>query len=246
MASLNKLAKRIGKRFLPRFYAYLKEQKMMRFYSTLISQGDLCFDIGANMGNRTSVFLKLGATVVAVEPQAKCISHLEELYKNDQNVSVETCALNETSGSSIMYISDFDQISTLSQEFVQKFGEGNELSWPSKETVEMKTFDQLIEQYGVPDFTKIDVEGFELNVLKGLSVSIPSLSFEFTTPMKYKSIECIKQLMSLGEYQFKLSYYETMKFDSPKWLDDKQILQQLNVIPKHIVHGDVYAKLVKH
>ena len=45
------------------------EEKRFNFYSGFINKGNICFDIGANYGNRTEVFLKLGSEVIAVEPQ---------------------------------------------------------------------------------------------------------------------------------------------------------------------------------
>ena len=55
-----------------------RDREMLRFYSRFIHKGDLCFDVGAHMGNRTEIFLKLGANVIAVEPQEDCINQLRE------------------------------------------------------------------------------------------------------------------------------------------------------------------------
>ena len=49
----------------------LASRRGLNFYSELIKKDDLCFDIGANYGNRSEVFIKLGAKVVAFEPQPK-------------------------------------------------------------------------------------------------------------------------------------------------------------------------------
>ena len=46
--------------------------------------------------------------------------------------------------------------------------------------VPVTTLDALIERHGVPSFVKVDAEGFEEEVLQGLSRSIKALSFEFT------------------------------------------------------------------
>lgn len=245
MSVVNKVIKKQVKRMMPSVFNYLKIKRMKRFYSHFINEGDLCFDIGANKGNRTEIFLALGSSVVAVEPQDSCVKHLEKLFDNNKRVSVAKCALGEKSGTSEMFLSNIDEISTLSQEFVDQFGIANEVEWDSTQLTEVKTFDQLIEEYGVPDFTKIDVEGFETEVLKGLSVTIPALSFEFTAPFKYKAEECIYLLSELAQYRFNISYYESMKFVYMQWLTDKQMIQEIANIPSNILHGDIYAILSK-
>lgn len=52
-------------------------QRALNLYGQFIRPGDLCFDIGANLGNRVALFLALGATVVAVEPQEICTRVLQ-------------------------------------------------------------------------------------------------------------------------------------------------------------------------
>lgn len=231
------------KRLMPTFYSYLKKQKMKRFYAQFLNKGDLCFDLGANMGNRTEIYLDLGCTVISVEPQKKCIDYLEKQYGENKRVTIVSSAVGEKLGNTEMFISEFDQISTLSKEFVDRFGEGNELSWDGKQQTDVTTLDHLIDQFGIPDFTKIDVEGFEVEVLRGLSIPIPALSFEFTSPLKYKVNECVNLLMTVGDYRFKSSSYESMKFNSEEWLTAEQTILHIQSIPKQIVHGDIYAIL---
>lgn len=52
-----------------------QHKKEMEFYSQFIEKHDLCFDVGANMGSKTSKFLKLGAKVVSIEPQEACLKN---------------------------------------------------------------------------------------------------------------------------------------------------------------------------
>ncbi len=58
----------------------LKLRRMQRFYAQFIQPGDLCFDIGAHVGNRVLVWSRLGARIVAVEPQPACLALLRRLY----------------------------------------------------------------------------------------------------------------------------------------------------------------------
>ena len=57
-----------------------KKGERKEFYSEFIKEGDVVFDVGANKGNRTVIFLELGAKVVAVEPQKECYEHLTKRF----------------------------------------------------------------------------------------------------------------------------------------------------------------------
>ncbi len=75
--------------YLPSFIRkFLKQREMLRFYKKFVNKDDLCFDIGANSGERTNILLKLGAKVVAVEPQQKCFNILESKFAGNDNVNL--------------------------------------------------------------------------------------------------------------------------------------------------------------
>lgn len=57
------------------------DARRMAFYKQWIKPGDLVFDIGANIGNRTRVFADIGARVVAVEPLPHCYWALRWMFK---------------------------------------------------------------------------------------------------------------------------------------------------------------------
>src|SRR5262245_21821949 len=65
-----------------------RDDSAVDFYSQVLKPGELCFDIGANVGNRLKVFRKIGARVVAVEPQPACASVLRAVYGRDPSVDV--------------------------------------------------------------------------------------------------------------------------------------------------------------
>lgn len=221
---------------------------MTEFYSGFISKNDLCFDIGANMGNRVKIFLEIGAKVIAVEPQANCYKPLRRFYKKNENVVVIPEAVGESEGFSMMFLSEQITISTLSKQWIKnikKSGRAKNFHWNKKQIVKTTTLDSLIKQYGIPSFIKIDVEGYEFEVLKGLSSPIKALSFEFTPEYFESTFRCLDYLSKLGNYKLNYSMGESVKFELEEWLsfiEMKNILSGLS--HNYDIYGDIYAKIL--
>jgi len=215
------------------------------FYSQFIKKGDIVFDIGANIGDKTDIFLRLGAKVVAVEPQESCWRVLKRRFKK-QHVSIVTHALSAERGNVTMFLDKSPTISSISKDWisaVKKSGRFSTHKWSDKITVETTTMDDLIAQYGKPAFCKIDVEGAELEVLKGLNQSINVLSFEFIPEQTDFSLKCIERLSSFGETEFNYYLGEAENFALPNWVTaDKieTIMEQMDKDPKDV--GDIYVR----
>ncbi|HEY0066778.1 MAG TPA: FkbM family methyltransferase [Flavisolibacter sp.] len=194
--------------------------KRLAFYRRFLNQGDLVFDIGANVGNRVQVFLEIGCRVVAVEPQPGCVRILNEKFGN--RVTIEQVGLASREGQMEMFIADESTISTFSKEFIDKTRDSKfrRNNWNEKILVRIVRLDQLVQKYGVPLFCKIDVEGFETEVLRGLATPVPFLSFEYQVPeMKENVMNCLSLLNSLNTaYRFNYSIGESMTLVLPQHL----------------------------
>ncbi len=230
-----------------------QDQRMLDFYSQFISPGDVCFDVGANIGNRTKVFLKLGAKVVAVEPQGDCVKCLKVTYGRKDNFRIIQKVLGESQGQAELMVCDANTISSMSREWidsVKKSGRFRNYSWDKTQIVLMTTLDKLVEEYGIPAFTKIDVEGFEYEVLKGLSQPLKALSLEFAPEFIASTFKCIEHLQSLGRIQLNYSLGETMRLVLDKWINPKEMIDTLknfrydNKSLGDESFGDVYAKFL--
>ncbi len=200
------------------------------FYSSFVKKNDLCFDVGANIGNRVSPLLELGAKVVAVEPQESCYKILK--LKFGKKIEIVKNGLGESECIKDFHISNADVLSSFSEEWINSVKDFRfkEYNWDKVIKVEMTTLDKLIEKYGLPIFIKIDVEGYELDVLKGLTKPIRMISFEFTVPEQInRIIECIEQIEKNDtNIECNYSIGESMIFALPSW-------QSVEEMRKHII-----------
>ena len=222
-----------------------QDREMVDFYRRFINPGDLCFDIGANMGNRTRIFLTLGARVVAVEPQEQCMNFLIKHFGNDPRVVLVQKALGERPGQAEMMISDENTLSSLSHEWIQKVTESGRFgdsAWRKRKTVQMITLDNLILQNGTPSFMKIDVEGYEYPVVKGLTAPSGVLSLEFTPEFMDAIHHCIEHLSRLGKIQLNYAVGETMALALSTWATPEEMMDILNTHKNAELFGDVYVR----
>jgi len=113
--------------------------------------------------------------------------------------------------------------------------------WDRELTVPVTTLDELVAQHGEPRFCKIDVEGSELDVLRGLSRPVPALSFEYLPPVAERAVACVARLAELGEYRFRHSPLETLRWADDAWLDADGMAAALRALPPSAPPGDVYA-----
>lgn len=220
--------------------------KRVKFYSNFIKSGKLCFDVGANYGNRTEAFLELGAKVVAIEPQPRPLNFLKRRFKN--NVIIEDRALGEMEGTVTLYLSSSTSLTSVSREWVEAVSKGrfSRANWNNQIDVPLTTLDNLIKKYGKPVFCKIDVEGYELEVLKGLSKPIDTISFEYTIPEFFgKAIDCINYLSCLGEIECNYSVGETLELALDVWLEPKKFIIMFKQLHNNgIIDGDVYVRYI--
>lgn len=224
----------------------LQEERLIDFYSGILTnKNSLIFDIGANVGVKSSVFSKLSKQVVAVEPNKKLANILNSRFKNSNVTVLNKGCSNSNLPLELMIPQNHFQ-STFSNQFIShKLNYKNEMNWDKKVLVECITLDQLIMKYGVPDYCKIDVEGFELAVIEGLNQRIGMISFELNFPTFFKdSILILKKLNKLGYKEFNFSMGESLEFKNQSWMSEKEIISYLqdNFPTGKSFYGDIYAR----
>ena len=227
-----------------------RSAQLRRFYRRFVPPGGLAFDIGAHVGNRVSAFRALGARVVAVEPQPDFVRLLQRRFGGDPQVTVLAGALGRARGEAQLLASArTPTVSTLSADFVQRAGASASfrgVQWAPGPVVAVDTLDALIARHGRPDFVKIDVETYELEVLMGLSEPLPALSFEFLPALPEIAIGCIDRLEALAaaggqRYRYAVSLGERLRLMEPEGVPAARTHAWLQTLPVDAPSGDVHA-----
>jgi FkbM family methyltransferase len=223
---------------------------MDAFYRGFLGPGDLAFDIGSHVGDRVGSFRRIGARVLAVEPQPALERTLRWLYGRDTRVQIEAAAVGQTIGLTDLQLNiNNPTVSTVSKRFISAAEnapgwEGQR--WDSTLRVAQTTLDDLIDRHGTPRFVKIDVEGYEPEVLAGLSRPLEALSFEFTTIQKEAARHALSECKRLEYRHFKAVIGEEYAFVHASWLDDGAIGDWLDALPQAVNSGDIYAVRADH
>lgn len=218
--------------------------RMISHYHKFISPGDLVFDVGANLGERTKVFRKLGAKVIAIEPTSYCSGYLLKLFKGDQEVIVVPKALGKEEGQGEISINEkLPVLSTMSSKWSTESRFSKDYTWERKETISITTLDKLIALYGAPKFCKIDVEGFEPQVISGLSTPIRYISFEFLYEFLEDAIRCIDKIESLGNATFNYNVGEDMNFAMKDWSSKEDLIRSIHAQNNKSLWGDIYVSM---
>jgi len=216
--------------------------RIKRLYSKFVSEGDLVFDIGAHSGDMAGVLLDLKCRVVAVEPNHGCAYELKIKFNGKRNLQIVEKGVSDNEGKETFWICEGDpSISTFSKRW--KVGRFSNKNWKKGYLQNVTTLDSLINEFGTPKFCKIDVEGYELKVIKGLKSKIEFFSFEFTKEQLDDTRECIEHILNIGDAKFNFSLYSDFKLFSPQWMDSKALFRELEAIPDNNLCGDIYVKM---
>jgi hypothetical protein len=116
--------------------------------------------------------------------------------------------------------------------------------WGRSIDVPVVTLDDLIAEYGVPSFCKIDVEGWEAEALSGLTRPLPALSVEFVAGQLQVAAACVRRLTELGAYEFNVVLGERRDLDPDAWRSADAVLAWLEAGAAGASSGDIYARLV--
>ncbi len=236
------------------FHTSWRIKHRQQFFAPLLPSDPLCFDVGANHGEYTATFLSLGARrVVAVEPQPEMAKFIAEAFPNEilsGTLIVRALAVGSEKGVAKLFPGQDagKSMSTLSTLFVEVTrASGRDWDEDAATEVNMVTLDSLIDEFGIPDYIKIDVEGFDFEALRGLSQATPLISFEFNSQPRLMEIaeQCVRHIDRLGRYEFNYQAESpgqtSLQFDN--WVSAGVMLYTLHYdIGRAQLFGDIFAR----
>jgi FkbM family methyltransferase len=209
-------------------------------YRSLIAEGSLCFDVGANVGAMSEALLKVGAHVIAFEPNPTVSPELQARCGHHANWSLVRTAIGKEADVATLY-----ERESLGQSSLASDWEGEVIA---THNVPVITLDAAIRKFGTPAYCKIDVEGYELQVLEGLTQPISLLSFEFHLNVRdiEKTIACLKRLQSFGTARINVTSAESSTFHLKDWVAlgefTAQFPQQIEKSLSERPYGDLWVR----
>jgi FkbM family methyltransferase len=170
---------------------------------------DLIIDVGANIGQFGTKARVSGYTglIYSFEPQSEAHRILSARKSNDKNWIIEApCALGAKDGEVDLKISKNSFSSSLLEVNATHLGANINSQTVSTEKVKVRTLDSFLDSKFVDQsriFLKIDVQGFELEVLQGTELSLSRIStvqVELSTTTLYQGQSHFMKIISFLDF----------------------------------------------
>ena len=228
---------------------FKKYQEEVNFYSQLLAAinypKELIFDVGANLGKKSAIFSTLSKKVIAFEPSEKLFDYIRKRFKNS-HVELFNCALGSTVSSSEFYeINGNEAYNSLSKKHIETTVTKRNISTielVNTRKVNVEIIENFIRKFGVPVYIKIDVEGYEYEVIKGLKTPVPLISFEANLPeFRDESINIIEYLSTISWDKYQFNFTSGNFLLLPNFVNKEVAIDFLSQTQYRYV--EIYAKL---
>jgi FkbM family methyltransferase len=149
------------------------------------------------------------------------VNHLKNFFPNPK-LHIDNRAISYAKGTQEFKLSNVDTISTLSTDWVENSRFTGEYTWDNSIMVETLTLSDAIAEYGIPDYIKIDTEGYEYEILTNFHDFLPDtlFAFEWAEEQKEKIAKILKHINGLGYKNFAYTEGDPVLFDEQiSWSD---------------------------
>lgn len=211
-----------------------ERERERRFYRQFVAPGDLCFDVGANVGQTLEAMLACRGRVVAIEPNPFCVQALQWEFGSNRDVTIVAKAIGAAGGFAALHFEGTDSTGSLRPDW----------PFPAREVrqVPVTTLDTLIAQFGLPKVCKVDVEGYELEVFQGLSQPIPIIRFEFHKHELSRGLDCLARLEQIGAIaSANLTNEHGTQFLSQDWMSAEALRERMRGLDAP--RGDIVVRM---
>lgn len=207
----------------PNYIKFLNKEYL--FHKKFLNSEKLIFDLGANRGDKTHIFLKFSKKVVAYEPEKKMNQILHNRFRNSNLVIKKKLVSNNLRKIKFFVVKNNEAYSTIKKKSLNIFNHLNKNNIES-ELLKPTTLNFEILKYGVPDYIKIDCEGSESKILKNLKYKVKIISFELNLPYFINDgKKIIKYFKKKYNSKFNIRIQDKFRFYFKKNVNEKECLK---------------------
>ncbi|HYC42781.1 MAG TPA: FkbM family methyltransferase [Noviherbaspirillum sp.] len=219
------------------------EPDMARLFDALIKPGDVVLDVGANIGCTSILFAGKARRVYSFEPSPTTFRYLEENLRSARldNVTAVNIALGKENGSQELVFAANNRSGAFVSE-QSTASDGHLVEW-----IHVMKGDDFVGTHDIPrvDFIKIDVEGFEKQVIEGLTGTIARDRPAVVLELNHWCLN-VFQRMSVPDFldflRAVFPYLYAVEKNDIRNLHDRN--EAYHVMYHHIVSGFQYANLI--
>ena len=212
---------------IPSYLRFLQNE--FDFYQTFLNRNRLIFDLGANLGDKSHVFLKFTDKIILYEPEEDLFERLKFRFRKNKKVIINNLLISDIVGDVVFNsVVGNESYSSIVSNYIENFTHLKN-SLIVKKTKKSSTLNFEIKKHGTPYYIKIDCEGAENLILNNLKFDIEIISFEANLPIFLdQTIEIINYLKNNFDRSFNIRKEGEFKFLYKNHLNYEEIIKNLN------------------
>jgi FkbM family methyltransferase len=173
----------------------------------------LLFDIGANAGHYADANAAKYDKMILVEANPQLCRALQDKYRHNPRFMVENRLVSKDKNVPF-YLCPNHTFSTAAIRWTKESRFVHMEKWhPSPEPIACVTVDELVKTHGKPTYIKIDVEGYEYNVLQSMTEKYCPLAFEWAEELVDEIFLSLDYLASLGYQEFAVQHADAYMYE---------------------------------